>query len=154
MYNRGMVTKEALEARLHEAMRSGDAVEKRTLRGILSAWKLVEVDRGGPLDEQAALSLLQKEAKTRHESIADAEKADRNDLVESSQAELDFLKSFLPQRLSDAELELLAQHAIEEAGATTLDQMGQVMKLLMPRVQGRAEGKLVSQMVRNLLSSS
>jgi uncharacterized protein YqeY len=149
-----MVSKEALKERLHTALRSGDAVEKRTLRSILSAWKLVEVDLGGPLDEEAALSLLQREAKARRETIADAEQANRSDLVESSQAELDMLETFLPQPLSQAQLEELARGAIEEASASTPDQIGQVMKLLIPRVQGRADGKQVSQMVRNLLSSS
>lgn len=154
MYNRGMLSKEALEARLHAAMKSGDAVEKRTLRSILSAWKLVEVDRGGPLDEEAALSLIRKEAKTRREAISDAKKAKRDDLVDAAQAELDLLGGFLPQPLSDDELSRLAREAIDEAGVSGPEQMGQVMKLLMPRVQGRADGKQVSQMVRNLLSTS
>lgn len=149
-----MVTKEDLEARLHSAMRSGDAVAKRSIRMVLSAWKLAEVERGGPLAEADALSLLQKEAKGRRETIADAERAGRKDLLEAAQAELAFIEAFLPQPLTAQELQGLAQEAIQEASASGPEQMGMVMKVLMPKVQGRAGGKEVSQVVRNLLEPS
>ena len=149
-----MVTKEDLEARLHSAMRSGDAVAKRSIRMVLSAWKLAEVERGGPLAETDALSLFQKEAKGRRETIADAERAGRKDLLEAAQAELAFIEAFLPQPLTAQELQGLAQEAIQEAGASRPEQMGMVMKVLLPRVQGRAGGKEASQVVRNLLELS
>lgn len=149
-----MVTKEDLEARLHSAMRSGDAVAKRSIRMVLSAWQLAEVERGGPLAEADALSLLQKEAKGRRETIADAERAGRKDLLEAAQAELAFIEAFLPQPLTAQELQGLAQEAIQEAGASGPEQMGMVMKVLLPKVQGRAGGKEVSQVVRNLLEPS
>lgn len=149
-----MVTKEDLEARLHSAMRSGDAVAKRSIRMVLSAWKLAEVERGGPLAEADALSLLQKEAKGRRETIADAERAGRKDLLEAAQAELAFIEAFLPQPLTAQELQGLAQEAIQEASASGPEQMGMVMKVLLPKVQGRAGGKEVSQVVRNLLEPS
>lgn len=149
-----MVTKEDLEVRLHSAMRSGDAVAKRSVRMVLSAWKLAEVERGGPLAEADALSLLQKEAKGRRETIADAERAGRKDLLEAAQAELAFIEAFLPQPLTAQELQGLAQEAIQEAGASGPEQMGMVMKVLLPKVQGRAGGKEVSQVVRNLLEPS
>lgn len=154
LYNRDVVTKPELETRLHDAMRAGDELAKRTLRMVLAAWKLAEVDRGDPLDEAAALSLLQKEAKGRRETIADAEKAGRQDLVQAAQAELAFLESFLPQPLSERELEDLVLKAIREVGASSPDQMGLVMKALIPTVQGRADGKALSQAVRNLLNAS
>lgn len=149
-----MVTKEDLEVRLHSAMRSGDAVAKRSVRMVLSAWKLAEVERGGPLAEADALSLLQKEAKGRRETITDAERAGRTDLLEAAQAELAFIEAFLPQPLTAQELQGLAQEAIQEAGASGPEQMGMVMKVLLPKVQGRAGGKEVSQVVRNLLEPS
>lgn len=149
-----MITKEDLEARLHSAMRSGDAVAKRSIRMVLSAWKLAEVERGGPLAEADALSLVQKEAKGRRETIADAERAGRKDLLEAAQAELAFIEAFLPQPLTAQELQGLAQEAIQEAGASRPEQMGMVMKVLLPRVQGRAGGKEASQAVRNLLEPS
>lgn len=154
MYNRPMLSKSALEERLHDAMRSGNDLEKRTLRMVLSAWKLAEVERGGSLDEQATMSLFQKEAKSRQEAIDDAERANRPDIAEAARAELELLQTFLPEPLSEQELEQLAREAISETGAEGPQQMGQVMQALMPRVQGRADGKLVSSLVRTLLSVS
>ncbi len=149
-----MVTKPALEARLLEAIRAADDVAKRTLRMILTAWKLAEVELGGPLDEAGALGLLQKEAKGRRETIADAERAGRQALVQAAQAELAFLETYLPRQLSERELDELVLRAIREVGASGPDQMGLVMKALVPTVQGRADGKTVSQAVRNLLKPS
>ena len=152
MYNRAMPTREDLERQLKAAMRAGDDLRKRTLRILLSEWKLVEIERGSELDETAALALLQKQAKVRREAIVDAERAGRTDIVESTQAELSYLESFLPQPLSLGELEQLARESIQETGATDPAQMGLVMKDLMPRLGGRAEGKQASEVVRNLLS--
>ncbi|GMR11400.1 MAG: GatB/YqeY domain-containing protein [Anaerolineae bacterium] len=153
MYNRAMPTRKDFESQLKGAIRDGDDLHKRTLRLVLSEWKLAEVERGSELDESAALALLQKQAKTRRETIADAERAGRTDIVESTQAELDYLETFLPQPLSQSELERLARESIQETGATDPAQMGLVMKDLMPRLEGRAEGKQASEVVRNLLSS-
>ncbi len=153
MYNRAMPTREDLEAQLKDAIRDVNDLHKRTLRLVLSEWKLAEVERGSELDESAALALMQKQAKIRRETIADAERAGRTDIVESTQAELGYLESFLPQPLSQSELEQLARESIQETGATDAAQMGLVMKDLMPRLEGRAEGKQASDVVRNLLSS-
>ena len=128
-------------------------MHKRTLRIVLSEWKLAEVERGEELDEAAAISLFQRQAEARREAIADAERAARPDIVESSQAELAYLETFLPQPLSQSELEHMARASIQETGATEPSQMGLVMKDLMPRTAGRADGKQASEMVRNLLSS-
>jgi uncharacterized protein YqeY len=147
-----MPTKPELESLLKEAMRSGDALRKRTLRMILAGIKLAEVERRGPLDEPGLLAVLQKEARMRQEAIADAERAGRPDLVQDNRAELALIESFLPRGLSAEELEALARKAIAEAGATGPGDMGRVMKALMPQVQGRADGKAVSDLVRRLLS--
>lgn len=148
-----MVTKQTLEANLKEALRSGDEVRKRTLRMILSAVKLSEVERRGPLDEPGLLAVLQKEARTRQEAIAEAERARRPDLVEAAQAELRVVESYMPAPLSQEELEALARQVIAETGAATAADMGRVMKALMPKVQGRADGKAISDLVRRLLAS-
>jgi len=149
-----MPTKPELEAQLKEAIRSGDSVRKRTLRMILAAAKLVEVERRGPLDEPALLAVLQKEARMRQESIADAERAGRADLVDDYRAELGLIESLLPRALSSDELEALAKKAIADVGASAPGDMGRVMKALMPQVQGRADGKAVSELVRSLLSQA
>ncbi|MFQ5941945.1 MAG: GatB/YqeY domain-containing protein [Anaerolineales bacterium] len=148
-----MLTKDDLEARLKAAIRGGSDLHKRTLRMVLSEWKLAEIERGGELDETAAIALLQKQAKARREAIADAENAGRADIVDSTQEELTYLETFLPQPLSQAELEQLARESILETGATEPGQMGIVMKDLMPRLGGRAEGKQASEVVLSLLGS-
>ena len=153
MYNRAMPTKSELESQLQTAIRDSDDMHKRTLRMVLSEWKLAEVERGEQLDEAAAISLFQKQAKARREAIADAERAGRPDIVESSQAELTYLETFLPQPLSPSELKQMARASIQETGATEPSQMGLVMKDLMPRTTGLADGKQASEVVRNLLSS-
>jgi len=147
-----MLTKEALEADLKSAMRAGDNVRKRTLRILLTEIKLVEVDRRGPLDEPTLLSVLQKEAKSRRDTIEDAKQANRNDMVASTQAEIDVLQDYLPQPLTADELETLARQVIDEVEASGPEFVGKVMKVLMPRVQGRSEGKVVNALVRNLLN--
>lgn len=147
-----VTTKEKLENALKVAMRSQDDLSKRTLRMALSAIRLAEIDQGAALDEPAVLSILQKEVRTRQESIAEAGRANRPDLAEASQAEITVLEEFLPRQLSAEELEAMARQAIAEAGATSPREMGQVMKLLIPRLQGRAGGDQASQMVRRLLS--
>lgn len=145
--------KTQMENDLKDAMRSHDEPRKRTLRSALSAIKLAEVDKGGPLDEQGAYSVTQKEIKSRKESIADAEKAGRSDLIAQTQAEIEILEGYLPKAFSPEELEQLAREAIAEASATSPQQMGQVMKILMPRLQGRASGNDASLMVKKLLGA-
>ena len=148
-----MSIKTKLEQDLKQAMRSGDAVRKSTVRMALAAIKLAEVERRGPLEDDAILAVLQKEVKTRHETIADAEKASRPDLIESARAELDVLRGYMPQPLTGEELEAFARQAITESGATSVKEVGQVMKLLMPRLLGRADGKTASEKVRGLLAA-
>src|SRR3989304_3269801 len=126
---------------------------KKTMRMALAAIKLAEVERRGPLEDDAILAVLQKEVKTRHETIADAEKASRPDLAESARAELDVLRGYMPQPLTGEELEAFARQAITESGATSVKEVGQVMKLLMPRLLGRADGKTASEKVRGLLAA-
>ncbi len=149
-----MVTKPELEARLREALRAGDEVPKRTLRMALLAIKLAEVETGGELDSQQILDIFRKEARTRRESLAEAQRAGRQDLAEAAQAELAYLQEFLPSPLSESELTELASQAIEATGATSPDAMGLVMKELMPKIQDRADGRTVVEIVRRLLSDS
>ena len=146
-----MSIREQLESTLKDAMRASDDLRKRTLRMVLSAIRLAEVDKGSLLEDAGVMAILQKEIKSRQESIADAQKANRPDLIEASQAEIGVLETFLPRQLSASELEELARQAIAEVGATSPREMGQVMKLLAPRLQGRATGDQASQIVRKLL---
>jgi uncharacterized protein len=146
-----MSTKEIIEAKLKDAMRGHDEVGKRTYRMILAAIKLAEVDKRGALDEPTVLGILQKEAKMRHEAIAEAEKASRAELAADSQAELALIQSMLPKGLTSEELEAIIRKAAQEAGASTPADMGKVMKLVSPQTQGRADNREVSQLVRKVL---
>ncbi len=146
-----MITRETIEKQLQDAMRSKDELRKRTFRMILSAVKLAEVEKHGALDEPALLGVLQKEAKTRQEALSEAEKVGREDLAADARAELELVKSLLPQPLTAQELETIIRAAIAEAGATTPGEMGKVMKLVSPKTQGRADNREVSQTIRKLL---
>ena len=152
-----MTTTAQLESDLKDAMRANDDLRKRTLRMALSAIQYAEVERGAEfyrnsaLDENAILAILQKEVKMRQEAIAEAQYANRPDLEEASKAEIAVLAPYLPKSFSSEELETYAKQAIAEVGATSPQEMGKVMKVLMPRLQGRATGDQASQVVRRLL---
>lgn len=146
-----MLTKETIENRLKDAMRAKDEVGKRTFRMIIAAIKLAEVEKRGTLDEPALLAILQKEVKTRQETLAETEKANRPDLAKDTLAELELIKTFLPAPLTPQELEAIIRAAMQEAGASAPGDMGKVMKLVTPKTQGRADNREVSQTVRKLL---
>ncbi|MCL5428996.1 MAG: GatB/YqeY domain-containing protein [Chloroflexi bacterium] len=146
-----MAVKNDLEKALKDAMRANDAVRKSTLRVALTAIKEAEVQKMGELDDPAVLAILQKEVKSRQEALAEAEKAGRQDLIENAKAEMKVLEGFLPKSLSQQELETMVQAAIAELGASTPADMGKVMKAVLPKVQGRADGGQVSQLVRSKL---
>ncbi len=146
-----MDTKTRLENALKEALRSGDEVRKRTVRMVRAAIKQAEVDRQTVLDEAAVISILQKEVKKRREALEEAKRAHRDDLVQEAEAEIAVLEEFLPEAMSEGELRALAEAVIAEVGAESPADMGKVMKVLMPRVAGRAPGGQVSQVVRALL---
>jgi hypothetical protein len=148
-----MDTRTALDSALKDALRAGDDLRKRTIRQALAAVKQAEIDRQTTLDEAAVLAILQKEVKTRRESIEEAQKAGRPDLVSELEAEIGVLGDLLPQAMSADELRPLVEAAIAETGASSSADMGRVMKAVMPRVTGRATGDQVSQMVRQMLPS-
>jgi hypothetical protein len=144
-------TKLRLTQALKDAMRARDELRKSTIRMALAAIKNAEIERRAELDEPALLAILQKEVKLRREAIEDAQRAGREELVAEGEAEIAVLEEFLPQPLTLEELENLAREIIAEVGASSPREMGQVMKNLMPRIQGRADGKQASQIVQRLL---
>ena len=146
-----MNKKQEIQTALTAAMKARDEDTKRTLRLVMSSVKLAEVETGKELDDARILSILQKEVKTREDMIEEAKKADRDDLLQAAQCELDILGQFLPQQMGPDELKTLAKSAIEEAGATEMRDMGKVMSLLMPKLEGRASGQDASKAVRELL---
>jgi uncharacterized protein YqeY len=146
-----MEIKSTLQSDLTDAIRHGEETRKSTLRMVLSAIKFAEVEKNAHMDEAAYLAIIQKEIKARRETIADAEKANRPELITQAEEEIVILQGYLPAALSQEELENMAKLAITEVGATSIREMGQVMKILMPRLQGRATGDQASQVVRKLL---
>ena len=146
-----MALKDQLNNAVKDAMRAGDDLRKTTLRMALSAIKFAEVQKGGPLDDPDVLGILQKEIKLRHEAIEDAQKAGRLDLETAANDEIAILQVFLPQPLTPQELEQMVRAAIAETGASSMRDMGKVMGTLTPRTRGRADGKTVSDLVKQLL---
>ena len=146
-----MTIKTQLNDSMKDAMKSGDEVRKRTVRMVLAAVKQVEVDKRIELDDMAIMALLQKEIKNRRESLEEAKKANRPDLIEANEAEIKVLEVFLPKAMPADELRALVQAAITETGAAGPADMGKVMKIVMAKVAGRAPNDAVSAAVRELL---
>ena len=148
-----MDIKTQLNDSVKDAMKSGDEVRKRTVRMVLAAVKQAEVDKRVELDDTAVMSLIQKEMKNRRESLEEARKANRADLVEANEAEINVLQAFLPKAMPAEELRALVQAAIAETGAASPADMGKVMKVVMTKVAGRAPNDMVSATVREQLQS-
>ena len=146
-----MTLKTQLNESMKDAMKSGDEVRKRTVRMVLAAVKQVEVDKRVELDDVAVINLIQKEMKNRRESLEEAKKANRPDLIEANEAEIKVLEAFLPKAMPADELRALVQAAIAETGASSPADMGKVMKIVMAKVAGRAPNDMVSATVRELL---
>jgi len=127
-------------------------VRKNTVRMALAAIKQVEVDKQTTLDDLAVIALLQKEIKNRKEAIEEAKKADRDDLIKENEAEIAVLEVFMPEAMPADELREIVAAAIAETGASSMADMGNVMKVALPKVAGRAPGGEVSAMVKELLA--
>ncbi len=146
-----MELKKQLQTDMTTAMREGDLEKRDALRMLLAAIKQVEIDERVALDDAGVQTVLNKQAKQRRESIADYEKAGRADIAAKEQAELVLIESYLPQMMSREEIKGLAQNLITELNITNAKQMGQLMGRLMPMVKGKADGRLVNEVVRELL---
>ena len=151
------MSESALKARITDAvkaaMKAQDKPRRDAIRLIQSEFKRVEVDERIVLDDARVLQILDKMAKQRRESIAQFEKGGRQDLVDHENAELVIIQEFLPQALSEAEIDALVDQAMQETGATTVKDMGKVMGVLKPKLQGRADMGVVSQRIKARLSA-
>ena len=147
-----MDTKNQLNESMKDAMKTGDEVRKRTVRMVLAAVKQSEVDKQAALEDLAIVALIQKEIKNRREAIEEAKKANRSDLVDENEAEIKVLEVFLPKAMPAEELRALVQAAIAETGASAPSDMGKVMKIVMPKVAGRAPNDMISSAVKELLT--
>ena len=146
----------ALETRLQDdvtvAMKAGDKIRVGTLRQIGSQLQYEKMDAGASWSEQSAQAVLMKAAKMRLESIDQFEAGGRNDLVEKERVELRIIEEYLPDQMSDDELDALVAAAVQKTGATGPQDMGKVMGIVMPDAKGRADGANVSARVRRKLA--
>jgi len=146
-----MDLKSKLESDLKDALRASDDLRKRTLRMVIASIKNTEIDHRSKLDDLAVSAIMQKEIKSRREAIVEAEKAKRTDLAQAAQDEISVLEAYLPKAMSEADLQAAAAEVIQEINASTPADMGKVMKILLPRLQGKAPGDMVSKVVKELL---
>jgi hypothetical protein len=148
-----MNLKEQLRADMATAMREGDNDKRNTLRMLLAAVKQTEVDDQVTLDDAGVQAVLAKQAKQRRESIADYEKAGRIEMAANEKMELAVIESYLPQMMDKAEVKALAAQVIAELGISDMKGMGQIMGRLMPQLKGQADGRIVNEVVRDLLQN-
>lgn len=146
-----MSLKEALMQDLKTAMKNKDKRTKDTITMVRAAIKQKEVDERVELDDDGVIQVIAKEIKERHGSIEEFQKAGRDDLVDSTKAEIDVLLNYMPEQLSEEELEAMIRKVMEENNITEKKQMGLLMKSIMPKVQGRADGKAVNAIVNRIL---
>jgi uncharacterized protein YqeY len=144
--------KAKLQVALKEAMIAKDNQRRDVIRVLTSAIKQVEVDSQKTLSAEDVVAVLQKEAKKRRESIDEAAKLGRAEIVEREKQELAILEEFLPRQLSREEIAAIVREVIAQTGVTSAKEMGKLMGVLMPRVKGLADGKLVNEVVKELLS--
>jgi uncharacterized protein YqeY len=148
-----MTLKAKLEAELFVAMRAKDEIRKRTIRMAISNIKLAEIERKGILDDPAIMASLYKEIKNRKETIEDARKGNRDSIISENEAEIAILQEFLPKSLNTEELTILAKSIIQEKNATSLKDMGNVMKLMVEKVNGQAPNDAISKVIKDLLQN-
>jgi uncharacterized protein len=148
-----MSIKSDLMDALHSAIKGNDVISKTAIRLALSSIKRAEVDNGEELDELSIFSILQKEIKTRDETISEAEKAGRQEMIKTLNKEIAIIQRFLPAELDDLELTKIVDSVIAEENASSIKQMGLVMKIVIEKVQGKASNDRISQIVKSKLTA-
>ena len=147
-----MNLEERLIEEMKQAMKSTDKLRLSTIRMIRSAIKNKEIEQRKKLDDEGIFKVIQGMVRKSEESIEQFRAGGRMDLVEKEQKEVETLKSFLPQPLSREEILKMIDQSIEETQASSLKDIGKVMKSVMPKLEGKADGKLINQMVKEKLS--
>ena len=148
--------KQKLKEELRQSMLARNELKTSVLRMLLSAINYYEIQKGGAgyeATDEDVLAVIQKEAKQRRDSIVEFKKAQRQELVDKETKELEMLQAYLLQQMSEVEIKSHVLEAISQTGAKTIAEMGKVMGVLMPKVKGKADGGLVSKIVKELLTS-
>jgi len=143
---------ERIDQEMKAAMKEKDKNKLSTIRLLKSSIKKVEIEKRRPLSDDEVMDVIMREIKQRRDSVAEYEKAGRDDLVEKENNELAVLETYLPEPLSEEELRSIVKQTIEEVGASSKADMGKVMGAVLPKVKGRAEGRTVSQIVQQELN--
>ena len=147
-----MSIKGKLQEDWKQAMKDRDKFKANTLSTARSAILFVEKTKGIELEDSQIIEILAKEVKQRNEAVLEFQKGNRQDLIDKAKAEIEILLSYLPQQLSKEEIYEIIEQSAVEAGANSIKDMGKLMKLIMPKTAGIADGKLVSTLVRDYLS--
>ena len=149
-----MTLKDRLTEDMKQAMKDKEAGKLRlsVIRMVRSAAKYLEIDRGKELDDAELVDVVAKEVKMRKDSLEEFRKADRPETLATLEQEIAILMDYLPAQMSEAEVRELVKQAVAEAQAVSPKEMGKVMAILMPKVKGRADGKLVNSLVKEMLS--
>lgn len=146
-----MSLKEKLLQDMKEAMKQKDVIRKNTVQLVRSGILQIEKDNKVELDDEAVLDVIAKELKKRRDSLPDYEKSGRTDLIENLNKEIEVLLGYLPEQLSESDIEKLVEETINEVQAATMKDMGKVMAAITPKVKGRADNKFVSSCVKQKL---
>lgn len=146
-----MSIQETIRTEMTVAWKAGDTVRRDALRLLIAALENARIEAGRPLEDTDTIRVLQKEAKQRRDSITEYDRAGRSDLSAKEQQELDVITTFLPTQLSDDEIRELARGVIAETGASGAGDVGKIMRPLIAKVAGRADGGRVNQIARELL---
>lgn len=149
-----MLLKDKLTEDMKQAMKDKEAGKLRlsVIRMVRSALRNLEIDQKKELNDNEVLDVLAKEVKMRRDSLEEFKKGNRPDLVETLEQEIEILMSYLPEQLSEDEIRKLVSQAIQDSNAASVKDMGKVMALLMPSTKGRADGKMVNTIVREMLN--
>ncbi len=146
-----MSLKDKLLQELKTAMKEKDEIRKNAITMVRSAILQAEKDRRVTLDEDGIIEIIAKEVKKRKDSLPEYEKSCREDLIKALNTEIDVLMKYLPEQMTEQELDKVVKETINQVGAESIKDIGKVMSAVLPKVKGRAEGKLVNQAVRKFL---
>lgn len=145
--------KQRIDQDMKEALKGKDSLKLGVLRMLKSEIRYKEIDQGGALSDDEVISVISSSAKKRRDSIQQFQKGGRDDLVSQEKAELEVILRYLPEQLTEEKLSPLIRQAIQDAHATGPSDLGKVMKLILPQVKGKAEGKVIHQLITTQLQS-
>jgi len=146
-----MSLKERIPGDLKDALRNKRTLELNVLRMLQSAIRNQDIDNKGELNDDQVIQVISSEIKKRKDSVEEYKKVGREDAAETEEKEIEILMNYMPEQLSEEDIEASVQNAIQQSGAKSSKDLGQVMKIVMPELKGKADGKLINRIVREKL---